>query len=365
MFFFLFGTRCPVPPHFPYGCCLGVGDNDNECATGLQCLQRTGSTQTASPSTLTGCTGNYHNGAATTTLHTAHPHCTTYGSGWYAFNSCSTHWHTSYATTYNHWDYCWDPHFATASAKKGMCQGACSSDSDCGPGLECFSRTSSSTIVPGCSANVADYQGTDNYCTNPVLSNPIVIDNVLTSASADNHGCGPHKKCGVCQGHCNTNSDCSPGLACFQRTGNAVGVPGCSTSSGASPYVSSRNYCYNPALSATNEPFNLRGWSDETISGQATEFGRIQNPGHFTEENFEYMLQFTVANRNKPVEIVVPFASEIYILSDLDLVSHTADSLSHTISWFFFCGWLLCVCCWLSDVGRLWLSIVPMFVYEY
>ena len=50
-------------------------------------------------------------------------------------------------------------------------------------------------------------------------------------------GCKSNKKCGVCEGDCDTNADCKAGLKCFQRK-KSEAVPGCN---GAG--VKGHDYC--------------------------------------------------------------------------------------------------------------------------
>lgn len=54
--------------------------------------------------------------------------------------------------------------------------------------------------------------------------------------------CTPTSRCQACFGDCDTDSDCLPGLTCFQRAGNEA-VPGCS-GSGSATY----DFCYSESI---------------------------------------------------------------------------------------------------------------------
>eukprot|EP00980_Cylindrotheca_fusiformis_P010459 scaffold2322_cov135-Cylindrotheca_fusiformis.AAC.18 len=91
----------------------------------------------------------------------------------------------------------------------GMCQGDCDTSSDCEEGLECFQR-SEGQHVPGCVGGLQDDSKTD-YCTK--IQKPTVVES-------------SEFPLGLCQGDCDSNTDCDEGLACFQRDKNEA-VPGC------------------------------------------------------------------------------------------------------------------------------------------
>ena len=147
--------------------CSGDCDKDSGCMPGLACFQRDGYTH------VPGCSGK--------------------GT--------------------KDWDYCYKPVLNIVSkdpsAKLGECAGDCDKDSDCGTGLRCFERKGVEE-VPGCPG---EGPSTWDYCYKP----PPLVD-------VDVNG----KKGGleVCSGDCDKDSDCMPGLACFQRSGTTL-VPGC------------------------------------------------------------------------------------------------------------------------------------------
>jgi len=195
--------------------CQGDCDNDSQCMPGLWCFQRDGKA--------------------------AVPGCRSGGSG-----------------DVSNYDYCYDPVLAghsvvnygslenlgkngcSTSRKCGQCEGDCDKDSECRTGLKCFQR-SGFTAVPGCAG-----QGVSNYdyCYDPNHGKKLL--------NLGGSGCTSSKKCGKCQGDCDNDSQCQPGLKCFQRDGKAA-VPGCQ--GGGDQDVSNYDYCiptsmYEEALAA-------------------------------------------------------------------------------------------------------------------
>ena len=63
-------------------------------------------------------------------------------------------------------------------------------------------------------------------------------------------GCTGGSKCGQCMGDCDSDSDCKPGLKCFQQDGSGANIPGCSTSG----QESGVDYCYDPHWSSDPAP---------------------------------------------------------------------------------------------------------------
>jgi hypothetical protein len=108
----------------PLQLCEGDCDKDQHCATGLKCLERSGSER------VPGCSGNPRNG----------------------------------------WDFCVYPDAkdlgkdAHQDGPLGLCQGDCDKDHHCAAGLKCLER-SGSERVPGCGGNPRI--GWD-FCVNPV-----------------------------------------------------------------------------------------------------------------------------------------------------------------------------------------------------
>jgi len=99
------------------------------------------------------------------------------------------------------------------------CQGDCDKDSECQPGLYCFKRDGLEP-VPGCFDT--GKSGID-YCYNPLSLPPNPSDLPALTFIAHN----PQDPLSECQGDCDHDSECHPGLYCFRRAGIEL-VPGCS-----------------------------------------------------------------------------------------------------------------------------------------
>jgi len=119
----------------------------------------------------------------------------------------------------------WDP-----KGTLSLCMGDCDTDAGCMEGLKCFQR-SEYTTVPGCDGiGMKD----SDYCYDPELPKlPPLVDEELNPK-----GGGLEE----CSGDCDSDSECMPGLACFQRDGHTP-VPGCS-GKGEKGW----DYCYAPVL---------------------------------------------------------------------------------------------------------------------
>jgi hypothetical protein len=177
------------------------------------------------------------------------------------------------------------------------CQGDCDSDNDCEDGLICFQRNSNQAI-PGCTGGeenpmmtdycVLDLRG-DGYTDAPtskqttpptaaptaaeVTSTPTVVatkppTNIPTAVPTKkapvpfvprptgpakviwNRGWEPNFMLGECEGDCDNDDDCAPGLICFSRETSGVAVPGCV---GGEKDTTLTDYCTYPPLDTTNE----------------------------------------------------------------------------------------------------------------
>jgi len=102
----------------------------------------------------------------------------------------------------------------------GLCEGDCDSNDDCEPGLICYEREESES-VPGCSGGVEDGSRTD-FC--------IHLPQIKETNSFP---------LGYCEGDCDSDDHCRPGLVCHQRN-DYEPVPGCS---GGSEDGSSTDFC--------------------------------------------------------------------------------------------------------------------------
>ena len=161
------------------------------------------------------------------------------------------------------------------------CQGDCDTDDDCADGLKCFQRTSKQAI-PGCIGGEENVMVTD-YCildltgdgfvdkvtTSPTIK-PTMKATVATKAPTNNptavptnppvpfvpRPSGPKKEIwnrgwepkfllGECEGDCDNDDDCLPGLICFSRDTAGVEVPGCL---GGEDDRTLTDYCSYPPL---------------------------------------------------------------------------------------------------------------------
>merc|ERR1712151_223251 len=174
--------------------CEGDCDNDSHCATGLKCFERNGKEPV--------------------------PSCKSGGAG-----------------DVNNYDYCIPINHkltnlggsAHTKGKLSQCQGDCDNDSHCKPGLKCFQR-SGKIPVPSClSGGSGDYQNYD-YCFDP-------LNRILLNLGGSAHTIG---KLQQCQGDCDNDSQCATGLKCFQRNKKSP-VPGCYV--GGSGDVNDYDYC--------------------------------------------------------------------------------------------------------------------------
>ena len=200
-----FGLTPPASKR-PLQLCEGGCDSDSDCAGGLKCFQRTGLTP------VPGCSGS----------------------------GISDH------------DYCIFPELKDFGDTPSilplqLCEGDCDNHSDCAGDLECFQRTGL-TPVPGCSGSgISDH----DYCISPELR--------------DFGDTPPASKLPLrlCEGDCDTHSDCAGGLKCFQRTG-LTPVPGCSGSG-----ISDHDYCTIDAA-AVNAAFGKIATQSSTLDQKSS-----------------------------------------------------------------------------------------------
>jgi hypothetical protein len=107
------------------------------------------------------------------------------------------------------------------------CEGDCDVDSDCDGNLKCFQRGRKES-VPGCSKKGRrgwDYCYNDSANPNPTRqpTNAPPDNGGLITTGRD--GCGSGG-CGECEGDCDSDSQCSGNLECFQRD-ESDEIPGC------------------------------------------------------------------------------------------------------------------------------------------
>ena len=192
------------------------------------------------------------------------------------------------------------------------CQGDCDTDADCAEGLICYQR-GANEAVPGCKGGKLDDQLTDycvldplrkwlyRSCTDVVTDVPTVSPTVplpptavpTTRATENsepspspsfyprpagppkqlwNRGWEPAFKLGECEGDCDEDSDCLPGLVCFDREAAGVAVPGCA---GGEEDNSLTDYCVYPDLPSPSAPGADEGddvaGRDDTTTSPATD----------------------------------------------------------------------------------------------
>jgi hypothetical protein len=225
--------------------CQGDCDSDNDCKAGLQCFQRDDATiihgcmkgGTGDVKTYDYCynpTLKVHFGVNGCTAAKKCGQCqgdcdrdTDCKKGlrcWQRNNKVPAHGCKSGGKgDVNGWDYCYSPSVmhskgvsgCRSNAKCSKCQGDCDRDTDCKAGLKCFQRNDL-RVIPGCKAGtVMDVRGYDYCYSQTTLFNRGVS------------GCTPTHKCKICQGDCDKDIDCMPGLKCFQRNGMQQ-IHGCS-----------------------------------------------------------------------------------------------------------------------------------------
>ena len=239
----------------PCTICQGDCDNDDQCAPGLKCFERSGTTP------VPGCRGygesskDYCYSDDSTPLQPT-PSPTPFPT--IAITPFPTPFPTAPLppSADPPLEYIGD---CSSDAPCNRCQGDCDGSSHCGPGLECFQREGLEP-VPGCTGT--GVSGKD-YCylasapgpsptsspAPPTPSSPPSNDPALEYIG----DCSSSSPCGLCQGDCDGDSHCGSGLKCFQRSGTEA-VPGCSGSG-----VSGKDYCYNdspptPSPPPSNDP---------------------------------------------------------------------------------------------------------------
>jgi hypothetical protein len=246
--------------NYKLGLCEGDCDSDTDCEEGLSCFQR------SDVEAVPGCDGAGLSGK----------------------------------------DYCYDarkPLTTGTGPVLGQCEGNCATSNDCDWGLNCFERTGTEA-VPSCSGEGVSG---NNYCYTPPPGELVISGNNNDPASAfplqlcegdcdEDFDCDGDMIClqrnsgdpvgectgtpqssndycvsrpsptfliykydddeptsfqnyklGECEGDCDSDDDCQPGLVCFQRDG-FTDVPGCSGSGD-----SSRDYCIRVIVDVPTE----------------------------------------------------------------------------------------------------------------
>jgi len=194
------GTGCT--PKKPCDKCGGDCDRDSDCKGALQCFQRNGLAKV--PSCKAGGYGDVLN-----------------------YDFCMDWGHKGLQNL--------GGSGCRRTKKCAMCQGDCDNDAECRPGLQCFQRNGY-TAVHGCGIGGAGDKNNYDYCYDPRILHHY-----------GGSGCTPSKKCARCQGDCDSDRDCKPGLKCFQRNNKKV-VTGCKK--GGRGDIHAHDFCYAdyPAL---------------------------------------------------------------------------------------------------------------------
>jgi Bacterial protein of unknown function (DUF839) len=121
------------------------------------------------------------------------------------------------------------------------CSGDCDNDSDCFGDLLCYQRSDLQS-VPGCSE---DGIKAKDYCYKN-------SDDATLTYTGDNEKPARSFPLGMCEGDCDSDSDCAGSLRCFQRDG-IEHVPGC-TGDG----ISGKDYCSTSGTTASVTPTTVR-----------------------------------------------------------------------------------------------------------
>jgi hypothetical protein len=185
----------------PCAMCEGDCDNDKECTAPLKCFQRNGLQK------VPGCS-NRGNSKKTRSVDFCYDATAGNNMGLVHHNLVNKGW-------------------AGCSNTKpcAMCEGDCDSDKQCTAPLKCFQRNGNQR-VPGCSnrGNTKKTKSVD-FCYDATAGNNMGMKhhNLVNKGVS---GCTKTKRCGLCQGDCDSDLDCAPSLKCFQRNGLQP-VPGC------------------------------------------------------------------------------------------------------------------------------------------
>jgi hypothetical protein len=185
-------------PSETLGLCEGDCDSDSDCEGDLVCFQRT------SAERVPGCsgTGYIQHDYCIQAPPTAAPSAATLSPSF-----APSQYVPLPLVRVGDGDY--------SNQKLARCEGDCDGDSDCEDGLVCFQQDAlEAPPIPGCTGTDIDDW---DYCFKPPADEPVLV--ML--------GGNPSETLGLCEGDCDSDSDCEGDLVCFQRT-SAERVPGCS-----------------------------------------------------------------------------------------------------------------------------------------
>lgn len=108
-------------------------------------------------------------------------------------------------------DYC------TEATPCNHCEGHCDDNKGCAEGLLCFKRNFSSIIVPGCGSGGSGDDPTHDYCYDPTRAEPkkpFITNGTLKEGE---NVCTETSQCNHCEGNCDNDEGCAPGLLCYKR----------------------------------------------------------------------------------------------------------------------------------------------------
>jgi hypothetical protein len=125
-------------------------------------------------------------------------------------------------------------------------------DSDCTSGLKCFHRQPGDPL-PLCSISEGEVKAKSDFCV-PIGAPDNLLGPSIYYTGNKNR---PSQPLGLCEGDCDNDNHCEPGLVCFQRSAGQP-VPGCRGFDG-----SRTDFCINP--SATNPTFPVTGSTAVTM----------------------------------------------------------------------------------------------------
>lgn len=148
------------------------------------------------------------------------------------------------------------------SGNLGLCEGDCDTNAECRGDLVCFQRNAGDN-VPGCSLTSSQRSSRADFCVvarqsgtprpptpaaSPVrppapVASPVAAVRAPTSSGGTTAvyvGNDNVSNLGLCQGDCDTNQDCAPGLRCHQRS-RGQAAPGCNL--GQSLMNSDNDFC--------------------------------------------------------------------------------------------------------------------------
>ena len=135
-------------------------------------------------------------------------------------------WYTDYSVTRSGFKICGNPSCSNTDSS-GLNPASClCGTSTCSDSTGLYCQASSSTCF-ACLPGFARYQSSIN-----------LVD-------LGGSGCTSGSPCGLCNGDCDSDGDCSGTLKCFQRSTSSEQVPGCNI--GGVGDVASHDYCYATA----------------------------------------------------------------------------------------------------------------------